>query len=361
MHPSAWLSGFLFFSTLKFYELLPPKISPTQAPYKILDIGSFDVNGNTKTAIERSGFENYNYTGIDKAKGPNVNLVYDEWPFRGLSELDFFDIMTTSSCFEHDDFFWLTFLDIVSSLRPGGFLFVNVPSTGETHRYPVDSWRFYSDSAFSLAKWARKFGHEIFVVHTLTLPQHDINHGYADTVMIFWKASLSDSPEVTRRALERLESCFLFFKVDLLRILNALVALNSSSVSVVLDKEDEALAIASGTRGGDPPFLVTATSTSFLESANLPMNCNDKQLQLAETYQEGGFPARFDAVIGKFVKRITVNLSRCRFKVNLQVPYDLDRGDISSLAFEFVSTFEILPHLQLVENLIYQGLLTAPH
>lgn len=51
--------------------------------------------------------KSYNYTGIDLAEGPNVDIVFTEWPF--LSGETRFDIVMSCSCFEHDDFFWEVF------------------------------------------------------------------------------------------------------------------------------------------------------------------------------------------------------------------------------------------------------------
>jgi hypothetical protein len=38
---------------------------------------------------------------------------------------------------ESADFFWETFLEMMHVLRPGGFLYLNVPSKAPVHRYPV--------------------------------------------------------------------------------------------------------------------------------------------------------------------------------------------------------------------------------
>jgi len=78
---------------------------------------------------------------MDVSEGPNVDVVYDpdSWPF-GNDINRLFDVIISSSCFEHDDFFWSTFVNMVSSLKPNGIMFINVPSSGGVHRYPIDSW-----------------------------------------------------------------------------------------------------------------------------------------------------------------------------------------------------------------------------
>jgi hypothetical protein len=54
--------------------------------------------------------------------------------------------------------FWLVFLEIMRVLKPDGLFYLNAPSAGSFHRYPVDCWRFYPDSGKALVQWARKSG-----------------------------------------------------------------------------------------------------------------------------------------------------------------------------------------------------------
>ena len=39
-------------------------------------------------------------------------------------------------------------------LKPGGLLCLVAPSSGAVHRYPVDCWRFYPDSAQAITQYA---------------------------------------------------------------------------------------------------------------------------------------------------------------------------------------------------------------
>ncbi len=54
--------------------------------------------------------------------------------------------------------FWLVFLEIMRILKPEGLFYLNVPSNGSFHRYPVDCWRFYPDSGRALISWAKRNG-----------------------------------------------------------------------------------------------------------------------------------------------------------------------------------------------------------
>jgi hypothetical protein len=81
------------------------------------------------------------------------------------------------------DFFWEVFLEMSASLNPNGFILINAPSKQPIHRYPIDSWRFYPDAAYSLAKWSRKHGHDLRVLYSSTIYE-------GDTLMVFWKPSV---------------------------------------------------------------------------------------------------------------------------------------------------------------------------
>ena len=211
MHPTAFIACQLFFTMLNDIYVEDGFCLSPPASLKILDVGSYDVNGNLRSAIHQSRFNgrNYEYLGIDIAEGPNVDLVYNntQWPFqqysldvspKHISSSQLFDIIISSSCFEHDDFFCETFLNIVDSLNPGGFIFINVPSSGMVHRFPVDNWRLYSDSAYALTKWANRHGHHLHVIHTSTITCSTSPYNEnCDTNMIFWKSYHPPTPSPT--------------------------------------------------------------------------------------------------------------------------------------------------------------------
>jgi SAM-dependent methyltransferase len=130
----------------------------TYAPHfsgggRVIEIGSQDVNGSIRTVCP-PGFE---YVGVDFCAGKGVDLVIDD-PYKLPFDDGAADIIVSSSCFEHSEFFWLVFLEIMRCLRPHGLFYMNAPSTGEFHRYPVDCWRFYPDSALAMANWGKRNG-----------------------------------------------------------------------------------------------------------------------------------------------------------------------------------------------------------
>jgi hypothetical protein len=124
---------------------------------KILDVGSYDVNGTMKPIFEKG-----QYIGLDMEEGPNVDVVgvSHNIPF----EKDEFDIVISSSCFEHDDMFWISFQEMCRVLKPGGYMYIQAPSNGPYHGWPGDNWRFYIDSWKALEKWGKKIGYEIELI-----------------------------------------------------------------------------------------------------------------------------------------------------------------------------------------------------
>jgi GT2 family glycosyltransferase/SAM-dependent methyltransferase len=144
MHPSAMEFGERFF---KAY-------CTEGAPLRILDIGAQDVNGSLKE-VSPAGTE---YIGVDFVEGKGVDVILQD-PYALPFDDNSADVIVCSSVFEHSEFFWLLFLEVLRVLKPNGLLYLNVPSNGYIHRYPVDSWRFYPDSGRALVSWAERNGY----------------------------------------------------------------------------------------------------------------------------------------------------------------------------------------------------------
>lgn len=144
---------------------------------RILDIGSMNVNGTLRDVAPADCC----YVGTDIAPGPAVDIVTNtadaSLPFAD----DSFDVVVSTSCFEHDQMFWQTFLEMLRVVRPHGFIYINAPSNGPYHGYPYDNWRFYPDSGRALQAWAEKSGFKGYrMVESLTvLRQSDIWNDFA--------------------------------------------------------------------------------------------------------------------------------------------------------------------------------------
>jgi SAM-dependent methyltransferase len=171
MHDTAMRTGAAFFESYGKLFANP----------SILDVGSMDVNGTLRSVAP----EGSSYTGIDLSSGPSVDRVVaagETFPFADES----FDLAVSTSCFEHDPMFWVTFVEMARVTRPGGFLYISAPSNGPYHGYPGDCWRFYADAAVALATWAKRNDQPIELIETFMMPpQNDI---WIDNVMIFGKA-----------------------------------------------------------------------------------------------------------------------------------------------------------------------------
>ena len=171
MHNSAMINAGLFYE--KFCK-------DNIENKKILDIGSYDVYGTLKPIFSKG-----NYIGMDIEPGPNVDFVGNgnDIPFKDC----FFDIVVSSSCFEHDDMFWLTFNEMCRVVKPGGYLYINAPSDGPYHGHPTDNWRFYIDAWKALEKWANKSGYNIKLLENYIDNDHSSNELWKDSVGIYIK------------------------------------------------------------------------------------------------------------------------------------------------------------------------------
>ncbi len=113
----------------------------------ILDLGGSDVNGSYRSVFPSS----FRYMAADIDAGPGVDVVLAD-PYVIPLEDASIDIVVSGQAFEHIEFFWRTFSEMVRVLKPDGFIFLIAPSAGEIHRFPVDCYRFYPDAYAALAK-----------------------------------------------------------------------------------------------------------------------------------------------------------------------------------------------------------------
>jgi ubiquinone/menaquinone biosynthesis C-methylase UbiE len=129
----------------------------------IVEIGSQNVNGSIREVAPPS-----KYVGLDFQEAKGVDIVLQDAYSFPLPD-NYADIVVTSSCFEHSEMFWLTFLEGVRILKPKGLFYINAPSTGPYHAYPVDCWRFYPDADKALQTWAKRNGYNVNVEYKTTM------------------------------------------------------------------------------------------------------------------------------------------------------------------------------------------------
>lgn len=120
----------------KVYEYVESHIAKLKG--KVLDIGSFDVNGSLKPLFK-------DYTGIDMREGKNVDIVASshDLPFKNNT----FDVVTCVETLEHDSNPFKTLQEAHRVLKKGGWLVMCASGiTFPKHDYPSDYWRFTSDA-----------------------------------------------------------------------------------------------------------------------------------------------------------------------------------------------------------------------
>jgi SAM-dependent methyltransferase len=159
----------------------------------IMEVGSYSVNSSIRKNISKD----FKYIGVDIKEGPNVDVVLAD-PYRLPFDDNSIDAVVSISTFEHTEFFWLTYLEILRVLKPDGLFFLNVPSNGKYHRYSTDNWRFYPDSSLALAKWGNKNNYNPEVL------EHYTNH---ETGIDIWNDYVSvtiKNKELKKKYLNRI-------------------------------------------------------------------------------------------------------------------------------------------------------------
>lgn len=170
MHDTGMQNGKRFFETY-----VAPLDSAT-----ILDIGALNVNGSLRELCPPRA----KYIGADVVSGKDVDVILDD-PYKLPFADESVDVAVSSSCFEHSEMFWLLYLETMRVLRPAGLFYLNAPSNGTYHRYPVDCWRFYPDCGIALVRWGSANGLTSAVLESYVCNQ--FMEGWNDFVCIFVK------------------------------------------------------------------------------------------------------------------------------------------------------------------------------
>lgn len=111
---------------------------------RILDVGSRNINGSVRDAIDP---KNRAITGIDFVAGKDVDIVGNAHDLAEIFPPDHFDLITCCETLEHDNKPWLTIEAMKKVLKPGGWLLITVPGIHFfRHDYPSDYYR-YTDTA----------------------------------------------------------------------------------------------------------------------------------------------------------------------------------------------------------------------
>lgn len=109
-------------------------------PEPVLEIGSYQVEGQEDLIDLRSLLGGRRYVGVDFRPGPGVDCVasVEELPQADASV----GTVVAFSTFEHVQRFWQGFDEVYRVLRPDGVFLVACPFYFHQHAYPSDYWRF---------------------------------------------------------------------------------------------------------------------------------------------------------------------------------------------------------------------------
>lgn len=104
---------------------------------RILEIGSYDVNGSIRSCFKKS-----TYTGVDLIEGPNVDVVCEGGKVSDPDET--YDITVSCECFEHNPQWLETFLNMYRMTKRGGIVTFTCATTG---RFEHGTARTLSESS----------------------------------------------------------------------------------------------------------------------------------------------------------------------------------------------------------------------
>lgn len=110
-------------SQVNFVRELKEKYPSSFMHIKMLEVGSLNINGTI-----RDFFDGCKYIGYDVGAGKGVDVVYDGLNFNEADNT--LDTAGSCNCFEHNPNWVSNFRDMHRMLKPGGLLFISVPTTG---------------------------------------------------------------------------------------------------------------------------------------------------------------------------------------------------------------------------------------
>lgn len=123
-------------------------ISTFTLPSPVVEIGSYQVEGQSKLIDLRSLFVKDSYLGVDVRSGPGVDRVENVEQMT-LPDQSAGTVLALSTL-EHVKRFWLGIAEIKRILRPDGILILCTPFYFRIHQHPSDYWRFTTEALDSL-------------------------------------------------------------------------------------------------------------------------------------------------------------------------------------------------------------------
>jgi len=111
---------------------------------KIIEVGSYNVNGSLRHIIEF--FDPAEYVGIDIQDGPDVDIVCDAEDIIERFGEESFDVVISTETVEHIKDWKKVISNIKRICKPNGLILVSGRSPGYPyHPHPIDGWRYGLD------------------------------------------------------------------------------------------------------------------------------------------------------------------------------------------------------------------------
>ena len=110
----------------EFIRLAVARLASETPLSRVIEIGSFDVNGEVRSLFRQFDLEEY--VGVDLVEGPGVDIV--SLGHELTLEPGVFDLAISVECFEHDQFWRESFAKMVELVGPGGWLVFSCAGRG---------------------------------------------------------------------------------------------------------------------------------------------------------------------------------------------------------------------------------------
>jgi SAM-dependent methyltransferase len=127
----------------RFIALVNEHLLKHARPRRILEIGSYDVNGSVRELFRDST----SYIGADLIEGPGVDIV------KSGHEIDLesnsLDLALSCECFEHNPYWLETFQNMIRMTKPGGLVVFTCASRYRLEHGTARSWALMSPGTHS--------------------------------------------------------------------------------------------------------------------------------------------------------------------------------------------------------------------
>jgi len=117
-------------------------------PGSILDVGG--AGQIVASTVELMG---HHYDSLNIGIG-TFDVTADPYNWSMIPD-NTYEYVISLTAFEHIEFPWLTFLEMVRVTKHSGLIYIIAPSTGSLHPNTLDCWRYFPDGMRALAKWGK--------------------------------------------------------------------------------------------------------------------------------------------------------------------------------------------------------------